>query len=161
MLEAPVSAASRGDESIPRIQLRAGDDRQRGRVWTSTDDDGDGNGCVTGHSDGIPIPPRRAIELRRDPFRGRFIIDRDEEPRVHLRAYTDLDEFGSISYESSQPIHHRLRAVPSAGEPVRWIVTFRTRASDHVYPDLSASWEDPSGCGRDEGSFVFHLAEQE
>ena len=106
------------------------------------------------------MPPRRPIELRRDPFRGRFIIERDEEPRVHLRAYTELDEVGSISYESSQPIHFRLRPVPAGAQPVRWVVTFRTRAREHVYPDLSASWVDPSGCGRDQGSYVFHLAER-
>lgn len=151
-------ATSPDDESLPRIVLLAGGEGQRGRLWSSTGADGDGNQCVAGHGDGFPNPPRRGLELGRDPFRGRFVIDRNEEPRVRVDGYTELDEYGYISFDSSHRVKWRVHPRPSAASPVRWVVTFRTPSREHVYLDLTASWRDPSGCGRDEGSYVFHIA---
>ena len=156
LLGADASLAS-SDESIPNAVLRAAGQEQRGHLWSSSESSGDGDGCVTGFGDGIPVPPRRGVALSRDPFRGRIRIPRDEQPRVRLDAYTELDEEGSIDFGSGQKVRFRLRAVPSTGDARAWVVRFRTRANEDVYLDLGASWTDPSGCGRDDASYLFHL----
>jgi hypothetical protein len=156
-VERPAGAAD--DESIPKVLLRAAGQEQRGQVWTSTDSERVGPDlCQSGHGDGIPTPPRRGVELRRQPFRGRLVIFRNEEPRIRLAAYTKLDDGGTPEYDSHQEVRWRLRPSPSRAEPRRWVVGFRTPASDHVYLDLTASWRDPGGCGQDDASYTFHLA---
>jgi hypothetical protein len=152
------STAARRDESIPKVWLRAEGQQQRGGVWTSEDVSPSGEeACVGAISDGIPVPPRRGVQLEREPFRGRLVILRDEEPRVRLNAFTELDEDGFIDFSSRQRIRHRVRPVPSRADARRWVVRFRTPAQDDVYLDLFASWRDPSGCGRDSANYVFHL----
>ena len=172
LFPSPTSArtAPASDDSLPRLVLRAGSENQRGKLWNSAEGTREGDECVTPVLiDPEPRPPRRSVELRRGrPFRGRIRIYRDEEPRVRLRAYTELygdsstvspNTDDTIRYNSRQPVRWDLGAVPSVTDPQRWVVRFRTRAADHVYLDLSATWRDASGCA-DRGDYLFHLARE-
>ena len=116
--------------------------------------------CSAGHGDGVPIPPRRSVDLERDPFQGRLVISRNEEPRIHLRGYSELDEHGTLSYDSGHKVRWRLEPAPSLMDVRRWIVTFRTRPREHLSLDLGASWKDPSRCGQDQASYLFHIADK-
>ena len=145
------SGAAAASDVVPRVTLRAGDDEQRGRLWFSTEASSDGQACATGQEPGAPTPQKHGLELERAPFRGQLVIEREDEPRLRLRAYTELKEAGYVDFGSRQPVRWDVEAAPDS-----WIVTFRTAAHDHVYLDLRASWTEGPDCA-DHGSYVFHL----
>ncbi len=136
---------------LPSVTLRAGDDEQRGRLWYGTEASSDGEICAIAQEPGVPAPQRHGLELERAPFRGQLVIEREDEPRLRLRAYTKLRKAGYVDFSSRQPVRW-----DAARASDRWVVTFRTPARDHVYLVLAASWTEGPGC-EDSGSYAFHL----
>jgi len=151
VLASPVAA-----EPLPKTVLHLAGERQRGSLWSSTDANGDGDTCSVGHGDGVPIPPWRAIRVEPGRFRGRIVLRRDDRPRrVTLKAYTETDDSGAVS-GPREDVEWRLRA-RRRGEERRWTIRLRSIVEDHLYLRLGAGWRDPSGCGGDHGSWLFHI----
>lgn len=156
-----VPAALGHDHSAPRVDLAVAGKIQRGQLHHATWDSGDGQTCVSFHTDGTgEYPAGLAVERGRHRVRVRFFKEqRPTDVAIGLR-YSDIGGRTPPSGEARRPRYSLTRATRD-GQTI-WRATFRVRlrqiAYRHAYIHVEARWRDEQGCGgRQEINRHFHL----